>query len=262
MKKAAENLVPVSLELGGKNPCVVASDARLDYAARRIAWGKFLNGGQTCVAPDYVLVDKKVKSRFLENIKKEIEGFYGSDPKDSNHFCRVINQENVNRLSLLMQEGTIITGGITDKESCYVAPTVIADVKPSDPVMGQEIFGPLLPVIEFEKMEEVYDIINQNPKPLATYIFTSDRKSLRDFMHKTQSGTTAVNDTVIQFVSPHLPFGGIGPSGLGRYHGKKSFETFSNLRSVIVKSNLFDLPFRNPPYSKFNTNIIKRFMSL
>ncbi|MBI5009361.1 MAG: aldehyde dehydrogenase family protein [Bacteroidia bacterium] len=262
MKKAAENLVPLSLELGGKNPCVVCSDARLDFAAKRIAWGKFLNGGQTCVAPDYVLVDKKVKTRFLENIKREIEGFYGSDPKSSSHLCRVLNQENVNRLSLLMKKGTVVTGGITDSESCYVAPTVLADVKPSDPVMEQEIFGPLLPVIEFEKMDAVYDIINQNPKPLAAYIFTSDRKNLRDFMTKTQSGTVAINDTVIQFVSPHLPFGGIGPSGLGRYHGRKSFETFSNMRSVIRKSTLFDIPLRYAPYKKIKSNIIKRILSL
>ena len=262
MKKAAENLVPLSLELGGKNPCVVASDARLDYAARRIAWGKFLNGGQTCVAPDYVLVDKKVKTRFLENIKREIDGFYRGNPQNSNHLCGVLNQENVTRLSLLMNKGTIVTGGITDRESCYVSPTVLADVKPSDPVMEQEIFGPLLPVIEFEKPEDVYDIINQHPKPLATYIFTSDRKYLREFMSKTQSGTVAINDTVIQFVSPHLPFGGIGPSGLGRYHGRKSFETFSNMRSVIRKSNLFDIPLRYAPYTKIKTNIIKRILSL
>jgi len=161
-----------------------------------------------------------------------------------------------------MKNGKVITGGITDIESCYVAPTVIADVKPSDPVMEQEIFGPLLPVIEFEKLEEIYDIINQNPKPLAAYIFTSDRKYLRDFMSKTQSGTMAINDTVIQFVSPHLPFGGIGPSGLGRYHGRKSFETFSNMRSVIRKSNLFDIFLRYPPYTKIKTNIIKKIMSL
>ena len=161
-----------------------------------------------------------------------------------------------------MKQGTIVTGGITDLESCYVAPTIITDVKLSDPVMEEEIFGPLLPVIEFEKLDEVYDIISLNPKPLAAYIFTSSRTSVRDFMRKTQSGTVAVNDTVIQFASQHLPFGGIGPSGFGRYHGKKSFETFSNMRSVIIKSNLFDITLRNPPYSKFNTNIIKRFMNL
>ena len=260
MMKAAENLTPVSLELGGKNPCVIASDAKLGFAARRIAWGKMINSGQTCICPDYVIIDRRVKAKFLELISKEINSFYAGDPKSSDHFSRVINQNNVNRLIGLMKQGVIVTGGETDPESCYVAPTVIKDIKPGDPIMKEEIFGPVLPVIEFDELEEVYSIIEQNPKPLAVYIFSTSKKLIREFLEKTQSGTAGVNDTVMQIASPYLPYGGVGPSGLGRYHGKKSFETFSNMRSVLVKSNLFDVWIRYAPYSKFKTNIIRLLM--
>jgi aldehyde dehydrogenase (NAD+) len=262
MKKAAENLTPVSLELGGKNPCVVAADAKLEFAARRIAWGKFMNGGQTCVCPDYVLIDNKVKSRFLELIKKEIEDFYGNDPKNSEYFCRVINPGSVRRLESLLTQGRIITGGVTDSSTSYVAPTVISDVNPGDLIMKEEIFGPVLPVIGYENFEEVYQIIEKNPKPLAAYIFSNNKKLSGEFLLKTQSGTAGVNDTVIQFASPYLPFGGVGSSGIGRYHGKKTFDTFSNMKSVIKKSNLFDIWLRYPPYSKFKTNIIRRLLSM
>jgi aldehyde dehydrogenase (NAD+) len=260
MKKAAENLIPVSLELGGKNPCIVADDARLDFAARRIAWGKLINGGQTCICPDYVIVDKKVKEEFLELITKEISVFYEGDPKSSSHFARIINQDNVKRLAALMQQGLIVTGGETEQESCYVAPTVIKDIKPGDPIMQEEIFGPVLPVLEYDSFDEVYSIIEQNPKPLATYIFSRNRRLIREFLMKTQAGTAGVNETIVQIASSYLPYGGVGPSGLGRYHGKKSFETFSNMRSVLEKSNLFDIWLRYPPYSKFKINIIRLLM--
>jgi aldehyde dehydrogenase (NAD+) len=260
MQKASVNLTPVSLELGGKNPCVVASDARLDYAAKRIAWGKLINCGQTCVSPDYRLVDKKVKDRFLVLISKEIRLFYGDNPKQSKDFARVISAENVNRLSALMTSGQIVIGGITDPGSGYVAPTIIMDVKPDDPIMQEEIFGPVLPVIDFEEFEEVYGIIELNPKPLATYIFSRNKKLIRDFMMRTQSGNAGVNETVMQIASPYLPYGGVGNSGIGRYHGKKSFETFSNMRSVLVKSNLLDIWLRYPPYSKLKTKVVSFLM--
>jgi aldehyde dehydrogenase (NAD+) len=260
MRKASENLIPVSLELGGKNPCVVAADARLDYAAKRIAWGKFLNCGQTCVCPDYVLVDKKVKDQFLSLITAEIRSFYGDNPEKSMDFARVISSGNVQRLSGLFSSEQIVTGGITDAETRYVAPTIIKDVKPGDPIMKEEIFGPVLPVIDFEKLDEVYSIIEQNPKPLSTYIFTRDKKLIREFLRRTQSGNVSVNETVMQIASPYLPYGGVGSSGLGRYHGKKSFETFSNMRSVLVKSNLIDVWLKYPPYSKFKTRIVSFLM--
>jgi len=260
MQKAAENLIPVSLELGGKNPCVVAADARLDYAAKRIAWGKLVNCGQTCVSPDYVLIDKKVRDRFLDLISNEITKFYGGNPEKSNDFARVISSENVHRLIALMQNGEIVTGGITDFGTRYVSPTIIRDVKPGDPIMKEEIFGPVLPVIDFDNFDEVYNIIEQNPSPLSTYIFTRDQKLVREFLRKTRSGNAAVNDTVMQIASPYLPYGGVGSSGIGRYHGKTSFETFSNLRSVLAKSNLLDIWLRYPPYTKLKTRMVSFLM--
>lgn len=260
MGKAAANLTSVSLELGGKNPCVVMADAKLEFAVKRIAWGKFINAGQTCICPDYVLVDRKIKEQFLDLLVKEINNFYGSDPEKSPDFARVISAESVNRLSTLMQSGVTVAGGVADPEKCFVAPTVIKDVRPDDPVMQQEIFGPVLPVIDFENMEEVYPIIAKNHKPLAVYIFTRNQKRAREFLSRTQSGSAAINDTVMQIASPYLPYGGVGPSGMGRYHGKKSFQTFSNYRSVIVKSNLLDMWLRYPPYSSFKTRIVKMLM--
>jgi aldehyde dehydrogenase (NAD+) len=260
MQKASVNLTPFSLELGGKNPCVIADDARLDYAAKRIAWGKLINCGQTCVSPDYVLIDKKVKDRFLELIAKEIRIFYNDNPEKSNDFARVISSESAVRLTELMKCGQVVIGGKTDPASRYVEPTVIKDVKPGDSIMQEEIFGPVLPVIDFENFDEVYAIIEQHPKPLATYIFSTSKKRIREFLAKTQSGTVSVNETVMQIASSYLPYGGIGPSGIGRYHGKKSFETFSNMRSVLVKSNLFDIWLRYPPYSKLKTRIISLLM--
>ncbi|MCU0457195.1 MAG: aldehyde dehydrogenase [Bacteroidales bacterium] len=257
MKKAAENLIPITLELGGKSPCVVAADASLELAAKRIAWGKFINAGQTCIAPDYLLVDNHVRDRFMELIVNEVNSFYGKNPEESPDYCRIINSSKAGRLESFMKKGRIVTGGQTNREKCYVAPTIITDIRPDDPVMSEEIFGPVLPVISFDDFMEVYEIIGRNPKPLAAYIFTRTGKLAREFLSKTQSGTAAINDTVMQIASSRLPFGGIGPSGLGRYHGRKSFETFSNMRSVLKKSNLLELPVKYPPYTKLKERIIK-----
>jgi aldehyde dehydrogenase (NAD+) len=256
MEKAAVNLIPVSLELGGKNPCIVTADARLDFAARRIVWGKFMNAGQTCICPDYLMVDRKVKDHFLELLKKEIIKSYGAEPEKSTDFARIINSDNVMRLKSFMHTGDIVTGGQADPGENFISPTVINNIKPSDPVMEEEI----LPVIDFENFSEVYDIIEQHPKPLAVYIFTGSKKLAREFLTKTRSGTAAVNDTVIQIASPYLPYGGVGCSGMGKYHGKKSFETFSNIRAVVNKSNLIDFPIRYPPYTKLKTRILSLLM--
>jgi aldehyde dehydrogenase (NAD+) len=260
MQKASENLIPVSLELGGKNPCIIAEDAMIDFAARRIAWGKFMNAGQTCICTDYILIDKKIKAKFLERIIQEVRSFYGEKPEDSKDFARIINKENVIRLSRLIGTSEVITGGHLDPENCFIAPTILNNVRPEDPVMQDEIFGPVLPVIEFENFDEVYDIIERNPKPLATYLFTRDKRLVSEFLRKTQSGSAGINETVMQIASPYLPYGGVGNSGMGRYHGKKSFETFSNMRSVLVKSNLFDIPIRYPPYNKFKERIVSLLM--
>jgi len=260
MEKAAANLTPLSLELGGKSPCVVAADARLDYAVKRIAWGKFYNAGQTCVAPDYLLIDKKIKDKFLDQLTKEIRSFYGEDPEQSQDLPRVINLAHTVRLASLMKSGKIVTGGIADPDKCYVAPTVITDVTPEDPIMQEEVFGPILPVIDFENIGEIYGIIERNPKPLSAYIFTRNKKLAQEFLSKVRCGSAAVNDTVIQFASPYLPFGGVGTSGMGRYHGENSFRTFSNIRGVMVKSNLMDLFLRYPPYNRFKEWAFKTFM--
>ena len=256
MQKASQNLTPFSLELGGKNPCVVAADARLDLAAKRIVWGKFLNCGQTCVSPDYLIVDRRIKDKLLELISGEILRSYGANPEDSSDFARLINAESVVRLGEFMKKGKIVTGGVTNPDMRYMAPTVLDNIKPGDPVMQKEIFGPVLPLIEFAEFNEVYTIIENNPKPLSSYIFTQNRKLSREFIQKTQSGNSCVNETVMQIASPYLPYGGIGTSGMGRYHGRYSFETFSNMRSVLVKSNLFDPALRYPPYSKIKTKLL------
>ena len=261
MKSAAEHLTPVSLELGGKNPCIVAADARLDLAAKRIAWGKFINAGQLCIGPDYLLIDRKVSDRFIELMTLEINSFYGKDPSSSPDFARVINAKSVRRLSELMKCGEIVTGGNVDEQSCYVAPTIIRNVSPDDPIMKEEIFGPVLPIIEFTEFSEVYPIIERNPMPLAAYLFSESRKQIREFMNRTRSGTVAINDTVMQIASHHLPFGGVGTSGMGSYHGKKSFETFSNMRPVLVKSTILDIWLRYPPYKKYKTRIVSWLMS-
>lgn len=260
MIKAAENLTPVTLELGGKNPCVVAADAKLTFAAKRIASGKFLNAGQTCIAPDYLLVDSKVKDRFLELLVNEIKSFYGNDASRSPDYCRMVNIAKTKRMESFLGEGDIITGGVTDVDNCFMAPTIIDGIRPEDPIMQEEIFGPVLPVIPFNNFSEVYSIISRNPKSLAAYIFTTSNRLAGEFLSRTQSGSAAVNDTVMQIASPHLPFGGIGPSGMGRYHGRESFETFSNMKSVMEKSNLIDLPVRYPPYTPLKEKILKLLM--
>jgi len=260
MEKAAMNLTPFSLEMGGKNPCVVTADARLDFAARRIVWGKFMNAGQTCICPDYLIVERKIKDLFLDMLVKEIRNSYGEDPEKSENFARIISSNNVSRLEKLMTGGAIVTGGKCDPAGRYIEPTIIKDIRPEDPLMQEEVFGPVMPVIDFEDFNEVYGIIEKYPKPLAVYIFTADRKKESAFLSKTQSGTAAVNDTVIQIASPNLPYGGVGCSGMGKYHGKNSFELFSNVRAVINKSNLIDFSLRYPPYTKTKANLLKLLM--
>ncbi|MGA1977157.1 MAG: aldehyde dehydrogenase family protein [Bacteroidales bacterium] len=258
--KAAVNLTPVSLELGGKNPCVVAADSRLDFAARRIAWGKFYNGGQTCVCPDYLLIDRKIRDAFLDLLKKEIRKFYGENPENSPDLPRVISSASARRLASLMADGEIVTGGICIPEKKYVAPTIIKGVRPGDPIMQEEVFGPVLPVIDYENIDDVYSIIEQNPQPLAVYIFTRNKKLAHRFLERTRSGSSAINDTIIQFATPYLPFGGVGRSGMGRYHGRASFETFSNMRSLMIKSNLMDIFVRYPPYTRFKEKVFNVLM--
>jgi len=260
MIKAAQNLTPLTLELGGKNPCVVTADAKLGLAAKRIASGKFLNAGLSCIAPDYLLIDNKIKDHFLKLLGGEIKAFYGDDPSKSRDYCRMINSDKAARMVSFLKDANIIAGGIANTGECYVAPTIITGVRPDDQVMQEEIFGPVLPVITFDDFSEIFPAINRNPKSLAAYIFTTSKKLAREFMARTKSGSVAVNDTVMQIANPHLPFGGIGPSGIGRYHGRKTFETFSNMRSVMEKSTLIDLPVRYPPYTGIKEKLLRLLM--
>ncbi len=248
-KAAAENLTPVTLELGGKNPCIVDESANIDLAARRIVWGKFLNAGQTCIAPDYILVQNKAKAAFIAAVSREITAAYGENPQLSPDFARIINTKNWSRLVDMIRADKIAFGGQTDPQDLYIAPTVIDEPSADDKIMQEEIFGPLLPVISYENPHEIETIIMRYEKPLSLYVFSDRRafaeKIIRDFSF----GGGCINDTVIQFGNARLPFGGVGHSGLGAYHGRYSFETFSHLKPVVEKANWLDIPLRYAPYT-------------
>ena len=250
MEAASRNLTPVTLELGGKSPCIVDIDANIDIAAKRIAFGKFANAGQTCIAPDYGFIHKKVVSEFLSRLKHHIEKFYSSNPIKSDSYGRIINDQQFTRLLRLMKHGKIYTGGRTDKETLFIEPTIITGVSESDPIMQEEIFGPLFPIMEFEDLNTVIDYLNNHERPLAFYYFSEDRKKQDYILEETISGGGCINDTVMHHDIPELPFGGVGFSGMGRYHGKYSFDTFSHYRSILRKSTKIDMPLLYPPYKK------------
>lgn len=259
MSAAAKFLTPVTLELGGKSPCIVDQHADMDTAARRIVFGKFVNAGQTCIAPDYLLVHQSNKDRLLELIRKYVNRFYGQDPRKSPDYARIINANHFNRLQALLKNGEVVIGGQSDPQDLFIAPTVITDLSWDAPVMQTEIFGPILPVFEFENLSEAVSIINNRPKPLALYIFSNRPENCRKVINEASFGTGCVNDTVVQFANPHLPFGGVGSSGIGRYHGQASFDIFSNKKSVLKKSFTFDPPLRFPPY-KNKLSILKKIL--
>ncbi|MBL7111864.1 MAG: aldehyde dehydrogenase [Bacteroidales bacterium] len=259
MKEASNNLTPVSLELGGKNPAIVTADANLKLAAKRILWGKLLNAGQSCVATDYVLVNSSVKPKLLREMKRYLDKWYGNDSQQSNDLCRIINRENTERLQKLIVPEKTFTGGRSDLEQHYIEPTILDGVADSDPVMQEEVFGPILPILTFESLDEAIQKVLDRPRPLALYIFSNSRKKQKTIINKTQSGTVCINESVMHFINPYLPFGGIGQSGMGRYHGRYSFETFSYKRPVMKKSNILDINLRYPPY-KNKIRIIRLFM--
>jgi aldehyde dehydrogenase (NAD+) len=248
MTAAARHLTPVTLELGGKSPCIVDQDANLNYGIKRIAWGKFLNAGQTCIAPDYVLIHRKIKEVFVEKMIHTIHTFYGEDPMESPDYARIINERHFNRLIHLMEKGRILSGGNSRRKDLYIAPTLIDQVSPDDPVMQEEIFGPILPLIEYDNIDEAIAFVNQWPKPLALYCFSESKKIQDRVLQETSSGGGCINDTISHIGSQELPFGGIGESGMGGYHGKASFDTFTHERGVLFRSNLLDMPLRYPPY--------------
>ncbi|MDD3402532.1 MAG: aldehyde dehydrogenase [Hespellia sp.] len=257
MEKAARHLTPVSLELGGKSPCIVDETANIPLAAKRIVWGKFLNAGQTCVAPDYVLVHRSVRDKLIRQMQKQIVKLYGKDPCYNEDYPKIINEKHFNRLKELWIGENIVTGGVVREETRQIAPTILKDVTWGSRVMEEEIFGPVLPVITYDSMVEVVRDINARPKPLALYYFTKSAGSEAYIMKHISYGGGCINDVIIHLATSEMPFGGVGGSGMGGYHGKASFDTFTHEKSMVKKSTLIDIPLRYPPY-KNHLNILKK----
>ena len=259
MEKAAKNLVPVTLELGGKSPCIVDKDAKLELAAKRIVWGKFLNVGQTCVAPDYLCIHSSVKDKLLKLIVEEIHKQFGTEVKNSPDYSRVINTASLNRLKEYLNDGEIYYGGNFDITELYMEPTILTNVDVDSNVMTEEIFGPILPVIEFDNIQDIISFINKREKPLALYYFSENKKSIKNVLRCTTSGGVTINDTVIHVANGNLPFGGVGNSGMGSYHGKASFDAFTHKRSVMERGTFVEFNVRFAPY-KEKINILKKIM--
>ena len=250
MEAAARHLTPVTLELGGKSPCIVDDDADLPVAARRIVWGKLLNCGQTCVAPDYLMVHSTIKDRLIDAIRQEIARQYGEDPRLSPDYPRIVNRRHIDRLLPLLKDGDIVCGGTADPDERYIAPTLIENVRPGSPLLTDEIFGPILPVIPFDDIDDCVEYINTHEKPLALYYFTRSKKRARYMIQHTSSGGVCINDTISHVVNSDLPFGGIGNSGIGQYHGRYSFETFSHPKSVVKTTTAFNIGLKFAPYAQ------------
>ncbi|MDJ1155323.1 aldehyde dehydrogenase [Macrococcus caseolyticus] len=249
-EKASKHLTPVTLELGGKSPVIIDDTANLKVAAERIAFGKFMNAGQTCVAPDYILIDNEIKMKFVEALQATIQEFYGAQIEQSEDFGRIVNDNHFNRLVNIIEDSRqqVIYGGESNADELFVAPTIILDPKLSDSVMQQEIFGPILPIIGYDTFNEVYDIVEQYEKPLALYLFTEDSDQITAVFNRLSFGGGCVNDTILHLANPNLPFGGVGHSGIGSYHGKYSFELFSHEKSYITKSTKLESGLLFPPY--------------
>lgn len=248
MAAAAEHLTPVTLELGGKSPCIVDTDVHLVHTAERIVWGKFINAGQTCIAPDYLLVDERVKPALLDAMVATVKTFYGENPAQSPDYPRIVNGHHFSRITRLLEKGKIVIGGESDAGDRYIAPTILDEVSPDDPVMQEEIFGPILPVLTYRTIEEAIALVNARPKPLALYLFSRNAQLQKKVLRETSSGGACVNDTIMQVGVPQLPFGGVGDSGIGSYHGKAGFDTFSHQKSILFKPFWLDLPWRYAPY--------------
>jgi acyl-CoA reductase-like NAD-dependent aldehyde dehydrogenase len=261
MAAAARHPTPVTLELAGKNPCIVAASADPDKAARRIAWGKFVNAGQTCIAPDFVLAEKSIKPALLRRLAAAIESFYGTDPKTSPDFGRIVNDHHFERLRALMGDGEIVIGGKTDAAQRYIAPTIVDGVSWDHAIMQEEVFGPILPVLEFDDLETVMRTLEVKPKPLALYFFSEDRDRQEQVLRRLSSGGACINDTFGQLLNLRLPFGGVGDSGMGAYHGKAGFDTFSHSKSVVKRSTWMDPGIKYPPY-RTPLAVLRRVMPL
>lgn len=259
MEKAAKHLTPVILELGGKSPCIVDETADIKLACKRIAWGKCLNAGQTCVAPDYLVVQKSVKEKLIKEIVKNTEKFYSKNQEENHEFPKIITRKHFERLKNLIQTGEIVYGGCCNEQTNQISLTIMNHVTWEDEIMKEEIFGPILPIIEYEKPEDIIPVINKRPKPLALYLFTNSRKMERKIIKEISYGGGCINDTIIHLATSYMGFGGVGESGMGEYHGAASIEAFSHNKSVLKKSNLIDIPLRYPPYSN-HIKLLKKIM--
>ena len=260
MHAAANRLTPVILELGGKSPCIVDASANINLAARRIIWGKCINAGQTCIAPDYLLVDKNIKDELIIALQQNVLEMFGNNIIENPDYPRIINEANMNRLKSMLTEGKIIFGGEVDENQKFISPTLIDDVPLDAALMQEEIFGPILPIITFSGIEEAVKFVQKRPKPLALYLFTTDKKTEKLVLSNTSAGGVTINDTLMHFTNPNLPFGGIGNSGAGSYHGFTSFEAFSHKKSVMKRFNLLDIPIRYAPF-KSKLRILKMLMN-
>lgn len=259
MAAASKHLTPVVLELGGKSPCIVEKSGNLDIAAKRIAWGKFLNAGQTCVAPDYVLVDEAVKDKFLDKLKSEIELMY-KDALNNEDYVHIINEKHFDRLTKYIDESHCLWGGKYDRKALCIAPTVLENTHWNDDIMQEEIFGPILPIISYDDIYKLKEKLKQKEKPLALYIFSSDKNITEELLNDLSFGGSCVNDVVMHVANDKLPFGGVGNSGMGSYHGKYSFETFTRPKAVFKGKNYLDIPLRYPPYTEKKFNFIKKIL--
>ena len=257
MSAAAKNLTPVVLELGGKSPCIIDKDADIKVSAKRLAWGKTLNAGQTCIAPDYLLIHKSRISEFVTEFAKAIKQLHGEDIKHSRHYVRLVNDRAFERVKSYLNDGKIVYGGATDATERFIEPTLLADVPLNAPVMNEEIFGPVLPMIPFEELNEVITFIREREKPLALYYF-GKQKQAKEVIRHTSAGGSCINDAIMHIANENMPFGGVGNSGMGHYHGKLSFEAFSHKRSVVTTPTWLDLPFRYMPYRMFG--LVKKLL--
>lgn len=260
MEKAARNLTPVTLELGGKSPCIVERSAKLDLAAKRLVFGKLLNCGQTCVAPDYLLIDRTVKDAFLAHVRKWIAKMYGENALSNDGYVKMINQKHFERVCGLIDPKKVVIGGGSDPATLKIQPTVLDNVTPDDAVMQEEIFGPVLPVLTFDTIDEAEDFVRDRPHPLALYLFTENKAVKERFLQRVAFGGGCINDTIIHLATSAMGFGGVGQSGMGAYHGKRSFDTFSHEKSIVDKSTWMDLPMRYAPYSELGNKLIRLFM--
>ena len=259
MKAAAERLIPVTLELGGKSPCIVEKTADIKLAAKRIAFGRILNSGQTCIAPDYILVQKEVKENFVEELQKNIIKMVGDNPLENEEYPKMIGEKHFKKVTDMIVKKDVIYGGNSDEKTLKIEPTILKCTYKSK-AMEDEIFGPLFPIIEFDEITEIVKYINSNPKPLALYLFTNNKKVQKMILRDVPFGGGCINDTIMHIASHYMPFGGVGNSGMGSYHGKYSFDTFSHYKSIIKKSNLIDMPMRYHPYKDINYKLIKFFL--